>query len=134
MNSQYQEFISNTMITHLGIEFIETGDKMVATMPVDHRTHQPAGLLHGGASVTLIESLGSFGSALRVNLSQYNVVGIEVNANHIKSISKGYVRGEAQLVHEGSQTHLWEAKIYSPEHELICSGRLTVMIIAKNNR
>ncbi len=119
----------NTLMEHLGIEYTEIGqDYIKGKMPVDHRTLQPAGLLHGGASVALIESLGSAGSALCVDLSKTNVVGIEVNANHIKSAKSGYVYCTAKLVHEGRTTHLWEAKIVNDANELVCVGRLTVLI------
>ena len=119
----------NTLMEHLGIEYTEIGqDYIKGKMPVDHRTLQPAGLLHGGASVALIESLGSAGSALCVDLSKTNVVGIEVNANHIKSARSGYVYCTAKLIHEGRTTHLWEAKIVNDANELVCVGRLTVLI------
>lgn len=129
---QYEAFIANTMIQHLGITFTALGDTMEATMPVDHRTHQPAGLLHGGANVALIESLGSFGSAIRVDMEQYNVVGIEVNANHIRGVKSGTVYGKAKIVHEGKTTHIWEGKIYNEDDQLVCTGRLTVMIVPKS--
>lgn len=128
---KYAHMIKNTMIEHLGMEFTELGDTMKATMPVDARTHQPAGLLHGGASVALIESLGSFGSALRVDISKYNVVGIEVNANHIKGVTSGKVTGVATIVHEGKRTHIWEAKVYTDDQQLVSTGRLTVMVVEK---
>ncbi len=119
----------NTLMEHLGIEYTEIGEDYIkGKMPVDKRTLQPAGLLHGGASVALIESLGSAGSALCVDLSKTNVVGIEVNANHIKSARNGYVYGTAKLIHEGRTTHLWEAKIVNDKNELVCVGRLTVLI------
>lgn len=127
----YKDFLGNTMIEHLGMEFTEIGDTMEAFLPVDHRTHQPAGLLHGGASAALIESLGSFGSALRVDLNKFNVVGIEINANHIKGVRSGKVLGKATIIHEGKRTHIWEGKIYNEQDELICVGRLTVMIVPK---
>ncbi|MGV6862540.1 MAG: hotdog fold thioesterase [Putridiphycobacter sp.] len=130
---QVNAFNKNTLMAHLGIEYTEIGtDFIKGKMPVDHRTHQPMGLLHGGASVVLIESLGSSGSALCVDLTQQSIVGVEVNANHIKSARTGFVYGTARLIHEGKSTHLWEAKITNEQGDLICVGRLTVLV--KNNK
>ncbi len=127
--AQINAFNKNTLMEHLGIEYTEIGkDYIKGKMPVDHRTHQPMGLLHGGASVALIESLGSSGSALCVDLNKTSIVGIEVNANHIKSARSGFVYCTAKLVHEGRTTHLWEAKIVNDNNELVCIGRLTVLI------
>ncbi len=130
---QVNAFNKNTLMAHLGIEYTEIGpDFIKGKMPVDHRTHQPMGLLHGGASVVLIESLGSSGSALCVDLTQQSIVGVEVNANHIKSARTGFVYGTARLIHEGKSTHLWEAKITNEQGDLVCVGRLTVLV--KNNK
>jgi len=127
--AQINAFNKNTLMEHLGIEYTEIGEDYIkGKMPVDHRTHQPMGLLHGGASVALIESLGSSGSALCVDLNKTAIVGIEVNANHIKSARNGHVYCTAKLVHEGRTTHLWEAKIVNDNNELVCVGRLTVLI------
>jgi len=101
-----------TLNAHLGIEFIEIGDDYLkAKMPVDHRTHQPMGLLHGGASVALAETLGSSGAYLAVDASQYNVVGLEINANHIRGVRSGFVIGTARPLHMGKTTHVWEIRI-----------------------
>jgi 1,4-dihydroxy-2-naphthoyl-CoA hydrolase len=130
---QFNAINKNTLMEHLGIEYTEIGkDYVKGKMPVDHRTHQPMGLLHGGASVALIESLGSAGSALCVDLTKANVVGIEVNANHLKSAKTGYVYCTANLIHEGRTTLLWEAKITNEKEELVCIGRLTVLV--KHNK
>lgn len=130
---QFNAINKNTLMEHLGIEYTEIGkDYVKGKMPVDHRTHQPMGLLHGGASVALIESLGSAGSALCVDLSKTSIVGIEVNANHLKSARTGYVYCTANLIHEGRTTHLWEAKITNDKEELVCIGRLTVLV--KHNK
>ena len=123
----------NTLIEHLGIECIELGDDyLVARMPVDHRTHQPAGLLHGGASMALIESLGSMGSSLLLDRAKEQPVGIEINANHISGVRSGSVLGTARIVHAGRKTHVWQVDIRdeaSGRH--VCTGRLTVMVIAR---
>ena len=119
----------NTMMEHLGIEFMEIAqDYIIAKMPVDKRTHQPMGLLHGGASATLIESLGSLGSALCVDLKKQHIVGVEVNANHIRSERSGFVYGKAHLIHEGRTTHIWQVDITNKDEKLISTGRLTVLV------
>ena len=115
----------------LGIECIELGeDYVVSKMPVDHRTHQPMGLLHGGASAALIESIGSMGSTLLLDISKQHPVGIEINANHIGGIRSGNVIATGTIVHAGKRTHLWQVDIREEgTDKLVCSGRLTVMII-----
>jgi 1,4-dihydroxy-2-naphthoyl-CoA hydrolase len=123
----------NTMMEILGIECIEVGDDfIVSTMPVDHRTYQPMGLLHGGASAALIESIGSMGSTLLLDLSMEYPVGLEVNANHIGSVKSGMVKAVGKIVHAGKRTHLWQVDIFDMStQKLICTGRLTVMIIQR---
>ncbi|MBD3636433.1 MAG: hotdog fold thioesterase [Crocinitomicaceae bacterium] len=122
----------NTMLETLDIEVTEVGDDyLIGTMPVDHRTKQPAGLLHGGASCTLIESLGSIGSTLVVDFKTHNIVGIEINANHVRSATEGVITGVAKLVHGGRKIHIWQVDIHNNENKLICTGRLTVMVIPK---
>jgi 1,4-dihydroxy-2-naphthoyl-CoA hydrolase len=122
----------NTMSEHLGIKFTEVGeDFLKATMPVDERTRQPYGLLHGGASIALAETLGSIGSALVMNTELYNCVGLEVNANHIRSASEGLVTGIASPIHLGNSTHVWDIKIYDDKERLLCISRLTVAILRK---
>jgi len=101
-------------------------------MPVDHRTYQPMGLLHGGASAALIESIGSMGSTLLLDLSMEYPVGLEVNANHIGSVKSGMVKAVGKIVHAGKRTHLWQVDIFDMStQKLICTGRLTVMIIQR---
>lgn len=130
--SELNKGSSGSMVAHLGIEFTETGADFIAgKMPVDHRTVQPMGLLHGGASVALAETLGSIGSSLCIDLSSKYPVGLEINANHIKSATSGYVYGRATLVHEGKKTHIWDIRIRNEQDELICISRLTVAIIDK---
>lgn len=122
----------NTMSEHLGIRLTEVGDDFLkATMPVSERTRQPYGLLHGGASVALAETLGSIASALVINTEEYKCVGLEINANHIRSISEGLVTGIASPIHFGKSTHVWEIKIYDEKERLLCISRLTVAILQK---
>lgn len=121
----------NNMIAHLGIEFTEIGaDFLRARMPVDQRTLQPYGLLHGGASVTLAETLGSSASALCVDGGKA-VVGIEINANHVRGAKSGWVIGTARALHIGRSTHVWDIRIENEEGKLVCVSRLTVAIIGK---
>jgi 1,4-dihydroxy-2-naphthoyl-CoA hydrolase len=126
-------FNKNTLMEVLGIECIEIGDDyIVSTMPVDQRTHQPMGLLHGGASAALIESVGSMGSTLLIDLSKEAPVGIEVNANHIGSVKSGMVKAIGKIVHAGKRTHLWQVDIFDMKTErLVCTGRLTIMIVPR---
>ena len=122
----------DNMSSHLGIEFTELGDDYLkARMPVDERTRQPYGLLHGGASCVLAETLGSIGSALVINPERYICVGLEINANHIKSARDGYVLGIARPIHLGSTTHVWDIRITDDREKLICISRLTVAILPK---
>jgi 1,4-dihydroxy-2-naphthoyl-CoA hydrolase len=128
-----QSFGKNTMIEYIGIEFIEIGENYVrAKMPVDHRTVQTYGLLHGGASMTLAESVGSIASALIIDREKYYCVGLEINANHIRSATKGFVFGTALPLHLGNLTHVWEIKIHDDEEKLLCVSRLTVAIIKRD--
>ncbi len=129
------EFNKNTLMEVLGIKCIEIGDDyIVSTMPVDHRTHQPIGLLHGGASAALIESIGSMGSTLLIDISKEAPVGIEINANHIAGVKSGTVKGIGKIVHAGKRTHLWQVDIFdTATDKLVCTGRLTVMIVPKVN-
>ena len=126
------ETAKNSMIGHLGIEITEIGKNYIkGKMPVDKRTTQPFGFLHGGASVTLSETLGSFGSGLICEKKGNTVVGIEINANHIKSVKKGYVYGTSSPLHVGKKTHVWETKIIDESDRLICVSRLTVAVLQK---
>ncbi len=122
----------NTMMEVLGVEYIDVQEGYVeARMPVDKRTHQPVGLLHGGASAALVETLGSMGSAMMVDPNEFNVTGIEVNCNHVKGIREGWVIGKGKLVHRGKTVHLWVVDIFNEENELVATGKLTVLIIPK---
>ncbi|MCS7077623.1 MAG: hotdog fold thioesterase [Bacteroidia bacterium] len=126
------ERCQNTLVSHLGIEFTEVGSHyLCAKMPVDKRTKQPAGLLHGGASLTLAETLGSAAAYLCVNQEEFYCVGLEINANHIRSVTSGYVYGRAEPLHIGRKTHVWEIKIYDDSQRLVCVSRHTVAVISK---
>ncbi|MBN4071121.1 hotdog fold thioesterase [Crocinitomix catalasitica] len=120
----------NCMPDYLGIEITKLEEtKITGTMPVDHRTHQPLGLLHGGASAVLIETLGSVGSALIIDTNTHAPVGLEINANHIRGVKSGVVTGVAEIVHRGGKTHVWQVDIRNESGKLVCTGRLTVMIV-----
>lgn len=120
------------MVEHLGIEFTEVGeDYLVAKMPVDRRTHQPMGLLHGGASVALAETLGSVAATLTIDPSLQHCVGIEINANHIKGVRSGFVYGKTTPVHIGKKTQVWEIRITDDQQQLICISRITLAVIDK---
>ena len=122
----------NNLGEHLGIVFTDLGDNYIkATMPVDHRTQQPYGLLHGGASVALAETLGSIASAMVIDTGKNICVGLDINANHVRGVRSGFVTGIAKHVHIGSSTHVWEIKIYDEQEKLVCISRLTVSILAK---
>lgn len=120
------------MVEHLGILITEVGeDSITGTMPVDHRTVQPMGLLHGGASVVLAETLGSIAGSISCNAPDEYVVGLEINANHIKSAKSGVVTGIARPVHIGSRTQVWEIRITNEAEELVCISRITLAVIRK---
>ena len=134
MTAEILEYINSTregtLMSHLGIEFIDVGEHyLTAKMPVDKRTCQPLGLLHGGATAALAESLGSVGSAIRLDLSQQAPVGLELNANHIRPVTNGYVIGTATALHLGRRTHVWDIRIEDEAGHLVCVSRLTVMIV-----
>jgi 1,4-dihydroxy-2-naphthoyl-CoA hydrolase len=121
-----------TMGEHLGIEWSEIGDSYLKVrMPVDNRTKQPYGLLHGGASCALAETAGSVASALVVDHEKFACVGLEINANHVKSATDGYVIATASPLHLGANTHVWDIKIHDEIGKLICVSRLTVAIIPR---
>jgi 1,4-dihydroxy-2-naphthoyl-CoA hydrolase len=117
---------------HLGMEVIEVGeDYLKGRMPVDHRTRQPYGLLHGGASVALAETLGSVASAFVVDRRSYDCVGLEINANHVRGVRNGFVIGTVRPIHLGKTTHVWDIRIHDEREKLVCISRLTVAIIKK---
>lgn len=122
----------NTMAEHIGIEWVELGDDFLrAKMPVDNRTRQPYGLLHGGASCVLSETIGSIASAMVIDHSKFVCVGLEINANHVRSARDGYVTGIATPLHLGTNTHVWDVKIYDEINKLVCISRLTVAVIPR---
>jgi len=125
---QINERHKNTLCEHLEIEIIEVGDDYItASMPVDQRTKQPLGLLHGGASVALAESVGSLAANLAVEPGCY-CVGQEINANHIKSVTKGLVYGTTKPLHLGRSSQVWEIKINNEDDQLVCISRLTIAV------
>jgi 1,4-dihydroxy-2-naphthoyl-CoA hydrolase len=123
----------NTLMEVLGIECIELGHNYLKfRMPVDGRTHQPMGILHGGASAALIETVGSFGSFLLANPEKERPVGLSVNAEHIRAVRSGNVIATGTLIHPGGSTHVWQVDIHEERTEqLVCTGRLTIMRIKK---
>ena len=125
-------FSKNTLLEQLDIRITKLGEDFIeGTMPVDNRTKQPAGLLHGGANAALIESLGSIGSTLLVDMTTKNIVGLEINANHIRGVKSGMVTGRATIVHAGRKTHIWQVDIKNETGKLVCTGRLTVIVVEK---
>ncbi|MEP7164560.1 MAG: hotdog fold thioesterase [Ferruginibacter sp.] len=122
----------DTMADHLGMEWTEMGPGFLKMrMPVNERTKQPYGLLHGGASCALAETVGSIGSHLIIDPEKYLCVGLEINANHISSARSGFVIATATPLHTGSTTHVWDIKIHDEKNKLICVCRLTVAILKK---
>ena len=114
----------------LGIELTEIGDDFLkGTMPVDERTHQPYGILHGGASVVLAETLGSIASNLVLNPERNMGVGLEINANHLRPVKNGFVTGICTPIHIGGKTHIWDIKIYNEAGKMTCISRLTVAVV-----
>ncbi|MBX2951941.1 MAG: hotdog fold thioesterase [Leadbetterella sp.] len=125
------EMSKNTLSDHLGIEFLEKGENYItARMPVDHRTRQPFGILHGGASVALAETLGSIASVFCLDdPAKQKAVGLEINANHLRPVTEGWVYGKVTPIHIGRRTHIWDIRITNEEEKLVCVSRLTVAIV-----
>ncbi|WP_285754713.1 hotdog fold thioesterase [Parageobacillus sp. G301] len=122
-----------TLLEALGIEIIELGEgRVVATMPVDHRTHQPFGLLHGGASVALAETVASIGAYALIDQETENVVGLEINANHIRAVRNGTVTATGTVLHRGKTTMVWDIKIVDEQQRLVCVSRCTIAVIKKS--
>ena len=123
-----------TIMGFLGIEITERGDDYLkGTMPVDHRTHQPMGILHGGASVVLAETLGSSATSMCLDLSKEYCVGLDINANHIRAVRSGVVTGVAKPIHRGRSTHVWEINIVDEQQRMVCVSRITMAILQRNN-
>ena len=132
---EIQRTSSHRDLTHsLGIEFTDIGpDYLSGSMPVDERTRQPYGLLHGGASVALAETLGSLGCYLTLDPKTHYNVGLEINANHIRSVREGIVTGTAKPIHMGRTTHIWEIRIVDERDKLVCISRLTLAILERTD-
>ena len=132
--AQLNALASNTLVEHIGIRWIEIGDNYLkATMPVDHRTHQPYGMLHGGASVVLAETMGSVAGWLCIeDIEQYGVVGVEINANHLKTVRSGLVTGTVRPIRAGRSIQVWAIDIHDEQNNLICVSRLTLAIIKRS--
>ena len=123
-----------TMVEHLGIKVTELGeDYVVGTMPVDSRTKQPFGILHGGASVALAETLASYGGYLTIDPEKYHVVGVEINANHLKVARSGIVTGKCSPIKRGRSTQVWQTEITDESGDLTCVSRITLMVLDKKN-
>ncbi|MBU6421446.1 MAG: hotdog fold thioesterase [Gammaproteobacteria bacterium] len=128
--NQYQQ---QTLVTHLGIHYTEVGDDYLkAAMPVDARTKQPAGILHGGASAALAETLGSTGANLVVDRATTLCVGLELNCNHIRAMRDGQVTGTARPLHVGRTTQVWEIKITDDQDRLVCVSRITMAVLQRS--
>lgn len=131
---QISQLSRGTMDEHIGIEWLEIGDDFLrARMPVDHRTTQAYGLLHGGASCALAETVGSIASALVIDPGQNQCVGLEINANHVHSATGGFVTAVATALHLGKSTHVWDIRITNDNNKLVCISRLTMAIIPKRD-
>ena len=129
---ELNEMRAGTILEALDIEFTELGaDFLKASMPVDHRTVQPAGILHGGANVVLTETLGSLASTLIVDNDRFYCVGLEVNANHVRPGLSGHVHGKATPIHLGKSTHIWHIIVNNDEGKLVCVSRLTIAVKPK---
>jgi len=129
--SYAQERGRGTLIEHLGIELLEAGeDYLRARMPVNPQTRQPAGMLHGGASVTLAETLASWAATYCVDPSKHHCVGIEINANHLRPMAEGYVYGTARPVNLGKTLQVWEVRISNVQEKLVCISRVTMAVLS----
>lgn len=132
---QFQNSDRRHMGDHLDIRFLKFfRNEVVATMPVDERTHQPFGLLHGGASVVLAETVASVGAWLNIDIETQAAVGLEINANHLKPMRSGTVTGTARPIHRGAQTHVWEIRITNEAGKLVCISRCTLAVIKRRDR
>ena len=126
------ELSGRSLIGHLGIEFVELGDDyLVARMPVDDRTRQPIGILHGGASVALAETLASWAAIFAVDRDQSNCVGMEINANHLRPVTSGWVTGVARPIALGRRSQVWEVRITDDAGRLVCVSRCTLAVVPK---
>lgn len=125
----------NTMVDHLGIVFSDIGeDTLTATMPVDHRTKQPFGIMHGGASAVLAETIGSVAANFCVDHEKNFCVGLDINTSHLKKASDGLVKGVARPIHLGSLTQVWEVKIFDERENLVSQSRLTMVVLDRKKQ
>jgi len=132
---KFKDRSTSTMVEALGIEVTDFGDRYICgKMPVDQRTKQPFGLLHGGASVALAETLGSMGAGMQIDLNTHAVVGIEINASHLKAVTNGWVFGRATAVRVGRKIQVWEIDIIDEKENPICKSRLSLAVIEKNDQ
>jgi 1,4-dihydroxy-2-naphthoyl-CoA hydrolase len=130
IDARFSAGMKNTMAEALGMELLEAAPgKVVVTMPVDHRTHQPLGLLHGGASVALAETAASIGGWFLVMKEGKAVVGQEINANHLRSVRSGKVKAIAEVLHQGKTSQVWQIKIYDEAERMVCISRCTLAVI-----
>ncbi|MDH5414148.1 MAG: hotdog fold thioesterase [Flavobacteriaceae bacterium] len=122
----------NTLMETLGITYTDVGDDyLVASMPVNFKVHQPAGILHGGATVALAESVGSSAAHLSIDREKQEIKGLEITANHLRSIRSGIIRGIAKPIHKGRTTQLWEIKVMDEEDRLVSICKLTIIVLTK---
>ena len=129
------ERTNDTMVSTLGIEITDFGDKHISgKMPVDNRTKQPFGLLHGGASVAFAETLGSMGAGNQIDLNEFSVVGIEINSSHLSAVKSGWVYGKATPIRIGRTIQVWDINIKDEEDDLVCKSRLTIAVIKNNDK
>ena len=127
--------IENTMVSTLGIEITDFGDQYISgKMPVDQRTIQPFGLLHGGASAAFAETLGSMGAGNQIDLVKYSIVGIELNSSHLKAVKEGWVYGKATPIRIGRTIQVWDIIINNEKNDIVCKSRLTLAVIKKNDK
>ena len=132
--SDLENMCKDTMVEYLGIQFTAIGpDYITASMPVDHRTKQPLGLLHGGVSVVLAETLGSLAANCSVDMKKFHCVGLDINANHIRSAKEGIVVGTTSPIHIGRTTQIWEINIRNEQKQLVCVSRITMAVLAKKS-
>ena len=130
-----EERTGNTMVSTIGIEITDFGEEyLCGKMPVDDRTKQPFGLLHGGASVAFAETLGSMGAGMHVDLESYSVVGIEINSSHLKAMKEGWVYGKAVPIRIGRKVQVWDIDIKDEKDNMVCKSRLTLAVIKKNDK
>ena len=130
-----EERTGNTMVSTIGIEITDFGEEyLCGKMPVDDRTKQPFGLLHGGASVAFAETLGSMGAGMHVDLENYSVVGIEINSSHLKAMKEGWVYGKAVPIRIGRKIQVWDIDIKDQKDNMVCKSRLTLAVIKKNDK